>query len=133
MKEADVKEVWASSRKTPFEALQESVMVSRDAKAGLINEKTVCIFGIGSVYLLGNTGIPWALTSVIEKRYIYLFMKVSKVYIDYWKEQYSLLTNVVDSRNIEAIKFIRWLGFDIKPAVPFGPDKVPFHSFEMIN
>ena len=46
-------------------------------------------------------------------------------------KDYSLLINFVDARHGVAIRWLKWLGFKVFPAKPFGPDKLPFHRFEM--
>ena len=42
---------------------------------------------------------------------------------------YRLLQNHVDARNTEAVRWLGWLGFEMDPALPFGPDQLPFHRF----
>ena len=44
---------------------------------------------------------------------------------------YRVLTNYADARNTTAIRWLRWLGFNILPAIPFGLDGLPFHPFEL--
>lgn len=44
---------------------------------------------------------------------------------------FALLTNYVDARNAVSIRWLRWLGFEIEPAAPFGIHGLPFHRFSM--
>ena len=45
------------------------------------------------------------------------------------KEQWRAL----DTQGRKAIKGLRWLGFEIYSAEPFGPDGAPFHPFGMVR
>ena len=59
------------------------------------------------------------------------FMKSSKIIIEEMKKEFELLFNVVDARYIKAIKWLRWCGFTVKEAEPFGTLQQPFHEFYM--
>ncbi len=47
-----------------------------------------------------------------------------------WLRTYRVLRNHVDARNSQAIRWLGWLGFTLKPAVPYGVARLPFHPFE---
>jgi len=44
---------------------------------------------------------------------------------------YARLENRVDARNGPAIRYLRWLGFTLEPATPWGAAGLPFHKFSM--
>ena len=133
MRKADVDEIWASNRLRPSEALMYSVMVSRNPMTGLVDGEVVCIFGVthtGAV-LGGPAYAPWMLGSDTLAKHALPFLRLSREYALSLKRDYDLLRNHVDARNAMAIRWLRWLGFDILDPVPFGPDQLPFHPFEM--
>ena len=39
--------------------------------------------------------------------------------------------NYVDARHTDAIRWLKWLGFTLHPATPYGPFDLPFHKFTM--
>ena len=89
------------------------------------------MFGIGRMTLLSQVGAPWLLgTEEIAKHGMH-FLRASKRYIESQRKRYSLLLNYVDARHIIAIRWVRFLGFELLPAEPIGVDRMPFHQFRM--
>ena len=131
MRQADVEEIWAASRMQPLEALRLGVLVSEHALTGMVDDDPVCIFGVSHRSLLDTTGVPWLLgTNAIDK-HAKAFMRRNKTIIKEWRARYELLENWVDSRNTKSIAWLRWLGFEIEEASPYGALGLPFHRFTM--
>ena len=57
------------------------------------------------------------------------FARGSVKVMNWFKSAYPKLRNHVDARNSSAITWIKWLGFTVEKAVPYGPDGVLFHPF----
>lgn len=133
MRPADVAEVWASNRRRPSEALQGSMAGTRDPKTGLINGRVGCMFGVAEATFLSTDGVPWLLGSTELPRHAKAFLRMSRAYMQETRLSYPVLRNLVDSRNTQSIRWLRWLGFDILDAKPFGPDRILFHPFEMLR
>lgn len=131
MSELDTQEVWAAGHATPLEALKFSVMVSRDTKVWLGDGEVVCICGIGNSTLISDVGSPWMLASEDLKRFSKQFLRESKRFMAKAKKEHRLLLNYVDARNKPSVKWLKWLGFELLPAEPYGVDGLPFHRFEM--
>jgi hypothetical protein len=131
MREADKDEVWAMTRATPCAALLTALRASRDARTGLADGEVLCIFGTTSVTTLGTTGIPWMLSSNSLPKHAKAFLRGSISYIEEMMGKYDILINYVDTRNIVAKRWLKWLGFTLDPPVPFGAARLPFHRFEM--
>lgn len=132
MRGADAREIWASSRRTPKEALDLSLAVSRDtARAGLVDGRTVCMFGVARGTFLSPCASPWLLASDELPKHARAFLRMSREYVQRLRQEYVELSNFVDARNVYAVKWLRWLGFTVEPAVPYGPDQIAFHPFRM--
>lgn len=130
MRQADRDEIWAAGRLTPQEAIERSLEVSRDtAGVGVVDGEPVCAFGIGQWSALALHGIPWLLGTDKLVQHAALFLRRSRQYMDVAKVEYKILENHVDARNTETLKWLGWLGFTVDPALPFGPDRLPFHRF----
>lgn len=130
MRQADRNEVWASHRNLPDEALARSLRHSTHAWAGLADGRLVCLWGVCPASLISRVGVPWLLGSDEVETHQVAFLRRSRPALAEMLETYTVLTNWVDARNRVSMRWLRWLGFTLFPAQPFGPDRLPFHRFE---
>lgn len=130
MRKADAEEVWAGWRQTPEEAVRVSLAGSRDPLAGLAPDgRLLCLFGVTGSTVLSDTAAPWMLGTDELPKHAMAFLRVSRSWTRLIKEEYSMLENFVDMRNRLAVRWLRWLGFTVEEARPFGPGQLPFHRF----
>jgi hypothetical protein len=130
LRQADLDEVWASDHSTGYEALKESLARSEIAYSVFYKGKVIAMFGVAPIGLLGG-GMPWLLGSDEIEEVKIPFARYSRKFVEYFIEKYMYLENCADSRNTVALEWLRFCGFTIQEARPFGPDKVPFHRFFM--
>jgi len=128
MRLSDRREIWASGMRTPLKVLMASLRAA-PAWCGTADGVPVCMYGI--VPAAAHVGVPWLLGTDDLPRYAVPFLRGSRLYIDRARREFQLLTNYIDARNETSIAWVRWLGFSVLPAVPFGPFGLPFHRFEM--
>lgn len=133
MREEDRLEVWRAHRHTPAEALRVSEAVSRDTFAGLADGECMCVFGVGEVSFISLDGSPWLLGHEDLPKHARPFLKMSRAYIDDIKWSYRRLVNFADAGNTQSLKWLKWMGFTIHPAKPFGHERAPFHKFEWVR
>lgn len=131
LRHADADEVWASGRYRPAEALRLSLGLSLMAWTGLVDDVPMCIFGVSPVSLMSGHGAPWMLGAEGLERHAVPFLRRNRAYVAEMLALCPRLENHVDARNALSIRWLRWLGFTIHPAAPFGPFGVPFHRFTM--
>ncbi len=129
MSDVDAAEAWAAARLSPAEALEVSLDSSPDPMVFLADGRVVCVFGVGEWSVLGLYGIPWMLGAEELPQHARRFLRWSREYMNEMRQRYRLMQNHVDARNTEAVKWLRWLDFEIDPALPFGSDRLPFHRF----
>ena len=129
MRPADRAEVWAAGHRTPHEALERAVGLSTVIRMGHADGEPGAIWGVGPASLLGETGVPWLLGTGLIERHAKLFLRGCPGALDDLQRDFVVLRNLVDARNRLSIRWLRWLGFTIEPAVPHGPDRLPFHPF----
>ena len=98
---------------------------------GLLDGEPVVAFGCACYDLLETTGVPWLIAPPKLEQCAKTFVKLSRPYIRAMLERHLRLTNCVDARNHLAIKWLRWLGFNIESAAPAGPFNLPFHRVWM--
>lgn len=130
-READVRELWACAKTTPLAAMVKGMRVSPDAWTWLVDGVPVCMFGVAPYSILGGGGCPWLIGTHEIDSHAWLFLRNSKDGILGLLAQWDHLHNWVDARNTKAIKWLKFLGFTIHPAEPYGPFGLPFHHFEM--
>lgn len=130
VRQADVDE-FAAQDMTPWEVLKEGLTVSTLAWAGLRDGRVVCIFGIATPSILSGEGVPWMVGSEELDHCAYAFLRRSRMVVGHMLTLCEHLENYVDSRNTRAVRWLRWLGFQIHEPAPHGPHGVPFHRFEM--
>ncbi len=129
MRECDVNECDAAGMLTPREAVEQSMEMSPEAIAILVDGRCVVLAGIGRWSVLGMRGIPWLLTTDEAPKHTRKLIPLSREFIEDAKKRYQYLENYVDARNTKAIKWMKWLGFKVGPAKAFGPYGLPFHHF----
>ena len=101
------------------------------ARTIFVNDKLTCIFGVSSIDFVQGVGSPWMLATPVFDKHPRAVIERSAGYIPLIQELFPHLINYVDARNVKAIKWLKWLGFDMHPAVPYGFYNMPFHKFEM--
>lgn len=112
MREADRREVWASHRHTPGQALERSLGRSELAWTCFVHSQPAFMWGVsrqGS--LISRTGAPWLLgtSAIFEVRRE--FLKQSRAYVDLMQERFPRLENFVHAENRLSIRWLKWCGF----------------------
>lgn len=129
MRAADRAEVLAGGGRSPREALERSLALSSHAWAGWIGTEPAAIFGVGPAALVCGIGVPWFLGAEVLERNPRPLLTISRDWLARIAALYPHLENYVDARNGRAIRWLRWLGFTVHPAVPYGVGRMPFHRF----
>jgi len=131
LRPADRQEIWAATLATPHEALDISLSFSTLAWTGLIDGVPFVMFGVAAASPWCRHGIPWLLSGPQIEIHRTAALRLCRRYIKEIAEQHPILANFVDARNRTSIRWLKWLGFTVKPAIPYGPFNLLFHPFEM--
>lgn len=126
---ADREEIWALYRQTPQECLVDSFRISHLAWTGLINGEPVCMFGAVQADRTGRVGRPWMIGTELLDEHQTVFLRRCSEQVETMQMCFASLENVVDARNLRAIKWLRWLGFSFSEPEPMGPDQILCHRF----
>lgn len=127
MRDEDKAEVWASDHWMPEEALAQSFHSSTAAWVGMCDDEVFCAYGVAERSVLSPKGVPWLLTSRHLPLHGRAFLRGSILFMRDMKARYDWLENYVDARYAVSICWLRWLGFTLEPAAPFGAEQLPFH------
>lgn len=131
MRWADREEIWAAAHEEPLQAIVQSMAASRDPMTGFVGDHLVCMFGVGSPMICSTVGVPWMLATDELEQCPRLFLRKSRKAVAEMMNGYQLLRNYVDARNVAAVRWLRWCGFEIAPPESYGMDGLSFHPFEM--
>lgn len=116
---------------TPLEGLLVSMRQSRGAWALLLGGEVAAIFGALPVppttLVSPDTGYVWVLTGKAVDRHRFAFWRASRALLAHFARSFDFVTNIVDARYTASLCWLRRLGFEVHPAVAFGPQRRPFH------
>lgn len=127
LRRADVEEIWAMSGVSPRLAVAYTIALSDPGWAVELDGDPLAIFGAGRVS--GTLGRPWLVGTDALERYPVHFFRVSKGIIDELLARYERLENWTDARNTLSLRWLKWAGFHIEPAEPWGAEGRLFHRF----
>lgn len=131
LRECDRQEIWAASRQLPRDSLRHAVMASSCAWTGMVDDDIACMFGVVPQSLMSGSGFVWMLGTPLVEKHAVMFLRRNRAKVAEMASQFPYLHNYVDARNETAIRWLRWLGFTIHDAEPYGALGLPFHHFEM--
>lgn len=130
MREADREEMVAAAACGPLVGLQRSLDMSHEACVARVDEKAVCVFGLGVGSYLSGIMRPWLMGTPEIEQHGRIFLRSNRVLVQDWAARFDL-ENWVDARHTVSIRWLQWLGFTVYDPAPFGPFQYPFHRFEM--
>ena len=129
----DIEEVAAFGH-GPLEALLRSIRVSRDAYAGLVDGRVLCLFGVSARTITSDEASPWLLASDELREHVKVFLRLNRLYIAGIRSRYRVLHNFVGARNTIAIRWLQWLGFTVsEDCIQIGDAKTPMRHFQMLR
>jgi hypothetical protein len=127
----DLAEIEAASGRPVSEVLAESLDRALWSEAVLVEGRVEALGGLGTFSMMFGPGVPWLVGSDRLTERARWFLGESRRQVRRMLGQYQRLENRVDARNAPAIRYLRWLGFTLEPARPWGHAGLPFHPFTM--
>jgi len=123
MRDADKHEIWASTRSKPIDTVNRCLKTA-ECICVLVDNVPTILFGCDDY----KFGIPWMLSTDGINKIGFRFVKHSQHYIKKWLARHKVLMNFVHAENKVSIKWLKWLGFDIKNQIFINNE--PFHIFQ---
>ncbi len=133
IRDEDVAEIAALDGGNVRDALNETPDMDKNAFVWEREGKVHAIFGVNPVPDMDKVGVIWMLATKTFDDHFMAFAAACKVVVEHMIENYEYLFNYVYVDNKKSIRWLKWLGFDVKPAEPIGVDGAQFHRFEMVN
>ncbi|WP_299078696.1 hypothetical protein [uncultured Paraglaciecola sp.] len=129
-REIDRREIRLSVGVGPLLALEVSEVRSVAAWSGSYNGVPMVVFGVNYRGPLDrDVGVPWLVATPELEKHQKGFLRRCKPYVDRMELVFPRMENHVLAENTTAIGWLRWLGFDIGEAVPYGIGRAKFHPF----
>lgn len=113
------------------EAVARSLERSLWAETWRIDGAVAAISGVAATNLLAGIGSPWLLTGRPVDRHARTFLRETAKGIARMRAEFPVLCNHVHAEYRQALAWLRWLGFTIGPAQPYGPLGAPFCQVTM--
>lgn len=131
MRYEDRREVESAGGPDVLKTLRRSVEHSTHCIVATHDDQLLAIFGVAPMSLVAGRAAPWLLGTDRLEKHKRALITSARAYIGTMLREYPVLTNWVDARNVASVRLLKWLGFKIGPAEPFGFASLPFHRFEM--
>lgn len=133
MREADREELLASSGTDTYLTVARGI--ARSVEPIIAEDETgpLCVFGYVHLHdgFMTGEASPWLIGTNRLLLYPRLLTQRATRYIEVLQEEYAVLSNYVDTRNVLAKRWLTRLGFTVQEStVPFGLNGEPFHYFE---
>jgi hypothetical protein len=133
MRNEDRRELEAASGKKFKDVVDKTQYNTDFAIAGYCDKKLIAIFGVTRITAVTKTGAIWMFGTKFLPENKKVFLKHCKKCIEVMIENYPIVYNFVDKRNIMIINWLKWLGFTFEDAKPYGPNGLLFYKFYMKN
>lgn len=109
--------------------LRYSVEKSVNPRAYVVNGRVVAMFG--DIKLDEQTGVPWLISTTEIDRHHRAFLTECDREVAAMRQRYKVLINYTDARYVKALRWLRWLGFHMHDAVPYGINGELFHPMTL--
>ncbi len=133
MRESDIEELKASYETEPNMVLLESWWRSTYKWAILADREVVAVCGVVAEPDDPAVGIPWLLGTDDVSKIPHSFNRRAREVLDKALTLRPKLANYVMKENVKSVRWLKWLGFSLLPAIPYGPNNVLFHPFYMVK
>ena len=130
MREADRREVWASHRHTPREALEYALRRSELAWTCAISDVPAFMWGVARQgNLMSVTGAPWLLGTPAIVKVRHDFLRYCPHCVDAMQSAFPRLENFVHVENRLSIRWLKHLGFTVDEEMPEVMNGEDFYLF----
>jgi hypothetical protein len=132
MREADVAECEAIGGH-PLDHLIASLDASAVAYTVRFDGEVAAMYGAGPAddTTLCSRGVAWLLTGRRVAQHPKAFLKLCRPAVAELLGLYPVLENAIDARYAAAVRWAKWLGFVVEPAVKLGPAGALFHHVRL--
>lgn len=114
---------------TVEQELRHSVGISEKAQAFVRGGRVVAIFG--EIKHDDRIGVPWLISTTEITKHRRAFLVACDREVAQMRKRHQVLINYTDARYAKALRWLRWLGFEMHDAIPYGANGEPFHPMTL--
>lgn len=129
MRLSDRREIYYLATLRPLPAIRATVAMSDHATTALIDGEPVLIWGMARRTFLSDVGVPWLLGTPKADLHQYRFGRRSRDFFRDMASHYPIMENYALAENGRTLRWLKWLGFDMEEAKPYGAFRAPFVRF----
>lgn len=132
LRESDLAELRAYGHaQSNDEVIRRSVASSIMAWSAYIDGELACIMGVAPLSITSGIGSPWMFGTPVLDKHNRVLVRNTPEYIARMLKAFPHLVNFVHSKNRTSVRWLRYLGFTLHEAKPYGTLGEPFQFFEM--
>lgn len=133
LRQGDREEIFAATGTRHYLGMISASLTATDDAVVAISAwgEPLAVFGVGTLSLLYNTGIPWMLCTPKAMRHRRAFIWQARQYTGAMLKHYTRLENHVDARNRVSVAWLQHIGFKMHEPAPHGALGLPFHRFSI--
>lgn len=110
----------------PLDAIVRSIRASQWSYAAVEDREVLAIWGLVVDPLLAGYGTPWLLTANGVERHQRMFLEQSRFWVGWMLHRVPRLTVLIDSEYKQALRWAKWLGFELTGPAPHPNTQKPF-------
>jgi hypothetical protein len=129
MRNIDRREIYYTALLTPAAAVGFTTSTSVGKWTGLVDGEVAAIFGVARRSAISSIGVPWLLSTDAIERVPVTVARKSRVYFERIARAFPVMENHVLAENVQTVDWLKWLGFDMEEAKPYGAFGAPFIRF----
>lgn len=114
---------------TVEQELRDSVARSVNPRAYVVNDRVVAMFG--DIKHDDRIGVPWLISTTEVAKHRRAFLVECDREVAAMRQRHQVLINYTDARYVKALRWLRWLGFQMHEAVPYGVNGELFHPMTL--
>lgn len=128
-READIIELRDGAGVTVKQAISDGLAISCACK--IIESPEGPLAALGDSKYSDHVGVPWLVSTKLIEQHRRGFLRVCRPLVQDMLSRHSALTNLIDCRNVAAIRWLQWLGFRMAGPVIAGRAGMPHYIFTM--
>ncbi len=128
-RETDRKEIYLQSGLDPHLALDVTAEFAEGAWAGIHKGVPVAVFGVNRASILSDIGVPWLVATDGIMDCQIAFLRLGRNHMKRIFRAFPVMSNYVWEKNHAAIRWLKWLGFDIGEPETYGAGHAQFRRF----